>query len=155
MCFLPFFSRHSSLLRTVSAQDSQSTIKHGINEKGYFFIVFVLLRAAVWILWGQEEEWRHSNAWHMLTQCVSAGRNSLRKPGCGRHINTTQFLKPSVEFAPFWSYIKYPKEIHYFQNTPPPRHSGQWQIILSLTMAFFNTANELSFSFHGYSMRVN
>lgn len=73
--------------------------KPAANFKERLLVLFVLLRFSVWTLGGSR--------WTDVTSTYVARWHEIR---CGRHIVSAKFLKSSVEFSPFWTYIHKPKD---------------------------------------------
>lgn len=122
------------MLRYVLSRDTHAIYKHSINGKGHLLLLFALLPLSTWILKGSS--WTDRNACRTLAQRPTACNISPGLiPAHERHINLSEFSKPSVEFAPFWNYIQYPKAIHHCQNALPTSHSGISMTILALVFA--------------------
>lgn len=84
-------------------------------------------------------EWCHGNACRTLAHRLCAGGFIMSlEPGYGIRIDSSKFMRLSVEFKPFWSYVKNPEkynssllEYHTSKSFQPiADHSGTSRRIL-------------------------
>lgn len=118
-------------------------IKTFINEKGHLLFLFVLLRDANWILRSSRStdvtETHVAPCLNVPPRVVWAGR----KLECGRHIDVSQLLRSSFEFAPLCAYIQNSNKdnlslLELLAHVPVIRWTFWSWPLYSLTKSFFN-----------------
>lgn len=110
----------------------------GINDGRFIFLIrFIGVGVQSW----QQGFYRAAGGW-TFRGCMSFVSLSIELV-CGKCIGVSKFLRPSVDFAPFWTYIQNLKKEKKRRNPSQPECHAQevfWRIVEhpGSASAFFN-----------------